>query len=69
MCLRGRHADSVTHFSLKPPPTPVPLPETLTVASWKVHDAAASTLVLSDNRGSTTAWANLISAVRKQVGC
>lgn len=42
-----------SYFSLRPPPTPVPLPWTDTVASLKLHDAAAQMGMADDRRKSS----------------
>ena len=39
-----------SHFSLKPPATPVPFPWTDTVASVKLHDAAAKVVTAEERR-------------------
>lgn len=53
----------MTYFSLKAPPTPVPLVEMLTVASSKPHEDAAARLAPSDSSGNTIELANLILAI------
>jgi hypothetical protein len=42
-----------SHFSLKPSPTPVPFSWTDTVASVKLHDAAAKVVIAEERRRSS----------------
>lgn len=51
---------SKTYFSFTPPPTPAPLPDTVSVASSKVHDAAADTAELKDRNETTALLKTLI---------